>query len=616
MAKTNKKPLLVLALIVLLGFYFRIAGAGFGLPDLLHPDEARIILDSMSMGQRMSLISEDINYPLFHKYVLLISYGFYFLWGMIFGFFTDKVDFAIKFLHDPSTIIYISRVVTAIMGTMTIIVAYYWGKIIDKSKTTGLLAALFVALEWQLVFESQYAIHQTLSGLTSLLAFLGLSLICERKEKKAYIIGGLTFGLAVASHQTAVLLFPGILFLFISDITQRKIDRKILLKYWITYSLIAIAIGVMGNLNWIFRFNESLNFFFQGSGGGKVTFSSAPYFIYNIPSIIYWYFSELIRRDYFIGLTILFTSVMTTVRRKRIDILYLIVLSTYFVFFYTWSLRWMHLFVGLIPISILYAAREFSGVVKRVKIKALLFLIISALIVTPNIIDILRGNSLKQTPETRQVAREWILKNIPENTTIAVDYPAYSVSLPSMYPVMLRNRVAMAYFDTQIPTEIRSRFFDSQEKIKKYHVVDMIDSKLEPVWPETMPREAIERAKKSATFRDIYAYFNFKPIDQLKNEGVSYIVIESYTYGMALTNDDPRKVFLMNYYLKDDVIPFSYNTNSVAVNTQHELMYYMVERERNYFLEILDNKIPGIRLIKEFAPKNNLGPIVKVYKVD
>ena len=85
---------------------------------------------------------------------------------------------------------------------------------------------------------------------------------------------------------------------------------------------------------------------------------------------------------------------------------------------------------------------------------------------------------------------------------------------------------------------------------------------------------------------------------------------------MALVNDDPRKIFLMNYYLKDDVIPFAYNLNVINKGSQHELMFYMVERERNYFLQLLDNKIEGIKLIKEFFPQNNMGPIVKIYKID
>lgn len=606
----------LLTLIVILGLYVRISGVSFGLPDLMHPDEGRIILDTMSMAQRMSPIPEDVNYPLFHKYILLMSYGMYFLVGTFFGFFRDKTDFAVKFLQDPSSIVYFSRVIMSILGTCTVVVAYYWGKLVNKSIFTGLLASIFVALEWQLVFESQYAVHQTLAGLSSLTAFLGMSLMCIRKDMSAYIIGGLTIGFAIASHQTTILLFPGILYLFITDINQNNASRLSILKKWLIYTLIALAIGVLGNLNWIFRLERSLNFFLQGSGAGKVAFSSAPFFSYNLPSITYWYFSELIRRDYFLGVMVLVATSIAIVRRRRADMSYLIISLTYLAFFYTWTYRWMHLFVGLIPISMVFAAQELAGIAKKFKIKNLTLLVFFFILIIPNVRDILEANFQKQLPETRQIARSWILENIPINSKVAVDYPAYAVSLPSAYPTMLRNRVARTYFDTQIPTEVRNDFLSLMNEAKKYDVVDMIDSKTEPVWPETMPAEAIERAKKNATLRDIYAYFNFVPIQQLIDDGVEYIVINSYMYGMALSSGDPRKVFLMNYYLKDDVIPFAYNTNSIHENTQHELLFYMVKRERDYFLQLLDNGVKGVTLLKEFYPNNNLGPVVKIYKVN
>ena len=276
----------------------------------------------------------------------------------------------------------------------------------------------------------------------------------------------------------------------------------------------------------------------------------------------------------------------------------------------------MHLFIGLLSISMLFAAKEFYGFISKQKIGNYFLILISIILIIPNIVDISKANQLKQQPETRQIARKWIVENIPYNSTIAVDYPAYAVSLPSAYPVMLRNRVAMQYFDSQLSKDVRDGFLNSLNENNTYKIIDMIDSKSYPIWPQNMPTDAINIASKSATMRDLYAYFNFKSIDNLKNEGVQYIVLTSYTYGMALTNDDPRKRFLMNYYLKDNVIPFSYNSGRISKNTQHELMFYVVEREKNYFLQFLDNKIKGVKLIKEFYPNNNIGPEIKIYEFD
>lgn len=613
--KKNLKSLLVLAVILLLGFYVRISGASFGLPDLLHPDEARIILDTMSMGQRMSILPEDINYPLFHKYILLLSYGIYYLVGLLFGLIKDKADFAVNFFANPSSIVYLSRIVTSLIGTLTILAAYLWGKFIGKSKTVGLLAGLFVAVEWQLVLESQFALHQNLSGLSSLLAFYGLCLIGLYPTRKSYVIGGLTFGFAVASHQTAVLLFPGILFIFASDMLRSKSNRIFSIKNWLSYWVIALGVGSLGNLHWVFQFSRSLNFFLHGSEAGRAGFSSTPYFSYDIPSIIYWYYSELIRRDYFLGFAAMISVVAAILRRNRVDILYLIISLTYFIFFYNWTLRWMHLFVGLLPISMVYGANWFFEIIKKAKVKKSILLLLISTIIIPNVIDLLNVIQLKKLPETRQLAQKWIVDNIPSGSVIAVDWPALSVSIPSIFPSMLRNRIAQDYFNNRVQEDIRNTFLKTREGKKIYSIIDMIDTKTNPVWPDTMPKEAVERASKSISLRDQYSYFNFIPVSKLKESGVKYLVITSYTYGMALVNDDPRKIFLINNYLKDNVVPFYSNSNKIYPDTQHELIFYAVERMRNYFLQILDNKIEGVILIKEFYPEKNIGPVVKIYQI-
>lgn len=608
---------MLLFLVVLLGFIIRLAGANFGLPDLIHTDEARIILDSLSMGQRISLLSEDVNYPLFTKYMFTISYGLYFVVGLLSGFFKDKVDFAAQFLANPANVVYLSRVVMTIAGSMTIIVAYFWGKLIDKSKRTGLIAALFVAVEWQLVLESQYALHQTLAALGSLLAFLGISLLCVSKNIKSYVFGGMMMGVAISSHQTAILLVPAIAFLFASDFLDKKIRKSILMKNWLTFSLMAAVIGVLGNLNFIFQFQRSLNFFLQGSGAARVAFSSTPYFSYDLISIFGWYLYEFIRRNYVIGLLSAFSILISLKQRKRLDVIYLITIATYLVFFRSWAFRWMHLFVSLIPISIVFSARTLSRLIEKMRFSGMAASVICIVLIVPNLHDLIKMDLAKQIPETRQQALEWIKTNIPPGARLAVDYPAHAVPIPSAYPNMLRNRVAMAYFDKSVSQEIKDRYFEIINKNSVYEVIDLIDSKDAPVWPSDMPSEAIDRASASATMRDIYAYFNFKPLSEIKSSGVEYIVVTSYTYGMFLVSSDPRKEPLANSYIKDNVLPFLNHDGEISMGTQHELVYYVSARGRDYYSQLLDNKIAGVKLVMEFIPdKGQFGPTVKVYLVE
>jgi len=616
MPRINKHGSLLI-LIVILAAIIRLYGVGFGLPDLMHTDEARIILDSMSMGQRMSLLPQDVNYPLFYKYVLLVSYGGYYTLGLLFGFFKDKTDFAVKFLLDQSNIVLLSRIVTTLLGTITVVVAYYWGVLIDRSRRTGLVAAVFTALEWQLVLESQYALHQTLAALSSLVAFLGLSLVLVSKSRKSYIVGGVALGFAAASHQSVVLLLPTLIYVFSTDLSKNdNIRPREAITNWLNFCFPALLIGIMGNLNWMFRFKESLHFFLQGTGAGRVAFSSMQYFSYDIPSIVSWYLAEIIRRDYLIGLFVSLSLIVAILRRKKLDILYLIVTVTYFVFFYRWAFRWMHLFVGLIPIAMLFAAKCLSDLISRLRVSNIAVVMSVFLIISPNIFDLVRMDLNKHRPETRQLAKQWIEQNIPKGTKVAIDYPAHAVSLDTKYPNILRNRIAQDYFENTVPQAIKDKYLQLNDLGMIYEVVDMIDSKSKPEWPDFMPREAIQKAESSATMKDIYAYFNFKPVDKIVAEGARYIVLTSYTYAMFLYSDDPRKIYMANSYIKDDVLPFFNHGHTIDAGTQHELMYYVAKRGRDYFSQLLDNKIPGIKLIKEFVPSaDQYGPVVKIYSV-
>lgn len=133
-----------LLLIFCLGFTLRAMGIGYGLPYLSHPDEARIVLDTLSMGHRHSLLPVRIDYPLLFRYLLLFIYGIYYLLGRLFHFFSGPYDFALKFLIDPTGIYLVSRMVNVIIGSVMAIPAYMLGKNIFKDKRIGVVSFIFV----------------------------------------------------------------------------------------------------------------------------------------------------------------------------------------------------------------------------------------------------------------------------------------------------------------------------------------------------------------------------------------------------------------------------------------------------------------------------------------
>ena len=128
----------------------RVFGLNYGLPYLSHPDEARVILDTLSMGHRSSILPARPDYALIYRYLLLFVYGIYYLLGKLFHLFSGPYDLALKFLLNPTGIYLASRLVSVTFGVLTGVSAYLIGRDIFKSKEAGMVSLVFVLFEFQL----------------------------------------------------------------------------------------------------------------------------------------------------------------------------------------------------------------------------------------------------------------------------------------------------------------------------------------------------------------------------------------------------------------------------------------------------------------------------------
>ncbi|MDD5156316.1 MAG: hypothetical protein PHF11_07550, partial [Candidatus Omnitrophica bacterium] len=124
----NKITVIFFLFIFLLALSLRFAGIRYGLPDLSHPDETRVILDTLSMGHRMSLLPERPDYALLYRYFLLFLFGAYFMIGKISGIFKGTLDFALSFMINASPIYLLARSVSVLFGTAIGGAAYLVGK--------------------------------------------------------------------------------------------------------------------------------------------------------------------------------------------------------------------------------------------------------------------------------------------------------------------------------------------------------------------------------------------------------------------------------------------------------------------------------------------------------
>jgi len=137
--KTHPDSPILLAFILCAAFLLRITGIHFGLPHIYHQDEPILVNHALALG------TGDLNphffvIPPFTIYLLFGLYVLYFGFGYLTGQFSDKMDFAMQFLSDPSIIYLIGRFALGVLfGTMTVVLLYHLGRRFFSGQTVNKL---------------------------------------------------------------------------------------------------------------------------------------------------------------------------------------------------------------------------------------------------------------------------------------------------------------------------------------------------------------------------------------------------------------------------------------------------------------------------------------------
>ena len=183
-----------LLVILLLSFLLRVWGSGFGLPAYTryHPDEHALVDRAAEILWTGDWNLHRFNYPPFYAYLQAGGYALYFLWGAAQGEWDRIMPFALpQYYH-------IGRLLTALVGTLTVLVVYKAGRQIG-SRRTGLLAAALLGGCYLHVIHSHYATFDVMVAFLAALTYLFSELIRSRGDAHWYLLAGLCAGLAGAT---------------------------------------------------------------------------------------------------------------------------------------------------------------------------------------------------------------------------------------------------------------------------------------------------------------------------------------------------------------------------------------------------------------------------------
>ena len=217
-----KRTYLTLFIIILVGIALRLYGINFGLPFLLHNDESIIVNYALSYGKG------DLNPHFFYlppllSYVLFFFYGVFYVGGLLAGVFHNVGEFGTLFLNDPTVFYLIGRVLFGLIpGVISIYLIYSLAKRCF-SRLTGLLSAFFLSVNFLHVRDSHYVYGDIPLTMVILMYFIVLYDMFKSEKARSYVYAGLLLGVGISiKYNAAFLAVPTLLVMLTNLIFYRR----------------------------------------------------------------------------------------------------------------------------------------------------------------------------------------------------------------------------------------------------------------------------------------------------------------------------------------------------------------------------------------------------------
>lgn len=194
-----------LLVILLLSFGLRTWGIRFGLPEYTryHPDEHALVERAAAILWTGDWNLHRFNYPPLYAYLQSMVYAIYFLWGASKGLWQAIMPFPLpQYYH-------VGRLLTACLGTLTVLLVYLIGREL-YDRRTGFLAAAILGGCYLHVIHSHYVTFDVSLTFWISLTLLFSALMIKRSQPGWWFWAGLSAGLAGATkyNGAVVLIIP------------------------------------------------------------------------------------------------------------------------------------------------------------------------------------------------------------------------------------------------------------------------------------------------------------------------------------------------------------------------------------------------------------------------
>ncbi len=433
--------------ILLLALVARLVGIGWALPSVYHVDE--ITLVRAAMGMRFG----DLN-PHFFDWPSLYKYLNFFLFTafikfrvpfqLLFG--VETMRRALPFWWGSTAPFHLlTRLLTMWFDLGSVGLTFLIGRKL-YSKQVGLLAALVMALSFTNIHGVQYSRVDVPTLFFVLLSFWFSRRLLQGLALRDYLLAGLFAGLAASTkYNGALVVVPLVVayLLRVGSLSNLSILRRLSVDGMKLLLSGVAAVGgfLLGSPYFLLDFKNA-----WGSVGKEGSFL---WQIQHTGHGLNWW--EFVRRsmlpDWGVLMCLLFLGgVLWAIKKHRPkDILLSSFPLAYFAYAGSWGIVRSHYILLLYPFLAILAVRFLGEFFMPSVGRQLRWLVLVVCLIHPflrvveNDISGLRG-------DTRNLARDWILENIPFETSIALDGSQLTSYLGGSLPILPRIEDGRGYF--------------------------------------------------------------------------------------------------------------------------------------------------------------------------
>jgi 4-amino-4-deoxy-L-arabinose transferase-like glycosyltransferase len=426
----------LLIFILLCAAMVRIWGIGFGLPNTnCRPDEEQIV--DIVKSPLHNFNPEAFNYPSLYKYINFCFYGLYFIFGLFTGKYRLLSDFVREVVVTNYKDLYlINRFLSASFGVATVFMCYKAAERFFDRKT-AIISAFFLSFAYLHVRDSHFGTVDVPAVFFVMCSMLFIIKSHQDNLIKNYILSGVFAGLAASTKYIGILLIAPMLIVNSLSLSLTKGEDKALAhplspaKKMLFFIIFFIAAFLLGTPYAVLDFNHFISDYL----------GTIKRFIHGEDIILgkgWWYhlrFSLL----FGMGFSLFFASLAGILVLIKINFKKAFILCSFPLVYYAIIGRGYGVFlryaIPLVPylcitaaVSTVYLINGLGKYLNPILNKAVM-LIFPFLIILPSVYNILRFDILLSKKDNRLIAAEWINKNLPERSSIAIFDSGYGIQL-------------------------------------------------------------------------------------------------------------------------------------------------------------------------------------------